>query len=167
MNNIELKDFPPSAKLFIGIFTTLMLCICLWVAFIYYVEEGMIEEGTLPLYLQDQNTEAIQLEDVAQEDFKEHLEHNVGLAHTHINGQTLLFFAIGLVFVFTSTIVKMKKATLWLFGISIVVHAIGLSGKGFHWLYNDILTLSGIAILVCILYMAYRIYIDLGKKSTN
>lgn len=90
--------------------------------------------------------------------------HNLGLAHTHINGQTLLFFAMGCLFLFTSARTKIKRMILWVFGVSILFHAIGLTGRHTHWFFDDILAVSGVAILVSICYMALIIFMDLARK---
>lgn len=240
IDNIRLSELPPYGKLFVALFTTLMLLVGVWAAFIYYVEKGMVDTDHLPAYL-DVPEEAVTGTD--EEEFQEDLhmqedaamlaedsgavlapiwdtnfaglevhvdslsniEHfrqvdeemeaeareygydgdydrpydvdetgeardlrrNVGLAHTHINGQTLLFFAIGLVFLFTSAPPRTKKIVYWLFGISVFLHAVGLSGEGYHWLFDDILAISGVAIVVVIVHMALLIYVDLAKKSTQ
>jgi hypothetical protein len=101
-----------------------------------------------------------------EEDGGEHLRHNAGLAHTHINGQTLLFFAMGFVFLFTSVSARLKKITLSLLAVSIFVHAIGLTGEGFHWFFYSMLVVSGVVILVFLLYMALMVFIDLSRKSS-
>lgn len=216
----RLSDLPPAGKLFVGIFTTLMLAVCLWAVVIYYVEKGMVDDDTeLPAYLtepvteddrqedieaitddpeavlapqwdstlagmeaavdtatmadefrktdSEMYTEAAQLYDDEYEDKHERLEHNVGLAHTHINGQTLLFFAIGLVFLFSSAPVRTKKILYWIFGTSVLLHVIGLTGQGYFRLFDDILALSGLAILLVIAYMAFLIYVDLGKPRSQ
>ncbi len=146
LQNVSLANLPPYGKLFVGIFTTLMLFVCLWAVLIFYVEKGMIVDN-------EHHPES-------QPDF----EHNVGLAHTHINGQTLLFFAIGLVFVFSSTARKTKKLCLWLFGVSVLAHVVGLTSEGYHWVFDDLLAVSGVIILVVIIFMAFRIFVDLGKR---
>ena len=92
------------------------------------------------------------------------LRENVGLAHTHINGQALLFFALGIVFLFSSATPKVKKIVYYVFGVAIVTHAIGLSGEHYHWFFDDILAISGVAIVVVMAYMALMIFVDLGKK---
>lgn len=222
MNNIKLQNLPPYAKIFVGIFTTLMLFICLWAVFLYYVDKGMVSEGTVPPYLMPENSlshehtptqeeiandieilsedslarlapiwdsilagEETSIDSVtiakyftrasetdnadkveSDSDYK-HLRHNVGLAHTHINGQTLLFFTLGFVFLFTSVKPKMKKILLIVFGSAILFHAIGLSGEGFHWFYDDILALSGLTILVIMPYICFLIFMDLLKKPTE
>jgi hypothetical protein len=213
----RLSAFPPFAKLFIGIFATLMLLVCGWAVTIFYVEKGMVEEGERPLYLTregkaDEGIEQQEGADVYAEDSstvlapiwdsdfagqevpvdslteseylrqrylemtaeqdEEHGEHshfreNIGLAHTHINGQTLLFFAMGLVFLFTSAAPRIKKATFWIFGVSVVVHAIGLTGEGYHWFFDTILAISGMAILAAIVYMAIWIYVDLSRSASK
>ncbi|MBD3403255.1 hypothetical protein GF420_10205 [candidate division GN15 bacterium] len=215
---------PRIGKLFVAIFTTLMLLICLWAVFIFYVDKGIIDEDSVPMYLsrtmsgnlagdEEQRREDIEaIEDdsasvlapiwdsalagreatadsatmatrfreaderLTEEaieygpgaeyaNYHEHLRRNVGLAHTHINGQTLLYFAFGLVFLFSSANARIKRTVLWVFGVSIVLHAIGLSGEGFGWFFDDILAVSGVAILVVIAYMALLIYVDLGRKG--
>ena len=114
------------------------------------------------LALYEAETRQMDIED--DDDEHDRLSHNVGLAHTHINGQTLLFFALGLVFLFTSVTPRIKKTVYWVFGVSILVHVIGLTGEGYYWLWDDLLAVSGVAILVVIIYMALLIYVDLGKK---
>lgn len=130
MLNIKLQNLPPFAKLFVGMTTVLMLCVVLWSIIIFYVDKGLIDEGRKPLYLQDTSQQV-------QESHNEYngesqLRHNVGLAHTHINGQTLLYFVLGFLFLFTSTKDKIKKYVYWIFGITVFVHTVGLTGAGFY-----------------------------------
>ena len=178
IENMRLSDLPSYGKVFVAVFTSLMLCVCLWAAFIYSVEKGMVESDRLPAYLtvDDPSTAAGSPEDSPHHEAvggtahdvdangeESALRENVGLAHTHINGQTLLYFAIGLIFLFTAAPAKTKKVVYWLFGFSILVHTIGLSGEGFHWFFDDILALSGVTLVVVIAYMALMIYIDLAR----
>ena len=51
MWNYKLSDLPPYGKLFVGIFITLMLFVCLWAVFIFYVEKGLVDSDNLPEYL--------------------------------------------------------------------------------------------------------------------
>ncbi|MFQ5453467.1 MAG: hypothetical protein ACE5D6_04695 [Candidatus Zixiibacteriota bacterium] len=219
LNNISLSDLPSYGKLFVGLFTSLMLCICFWAMLILYVEKGLVDkdyqfsfftessdkeypveiqkdideilEDSLSVLAPIWNSEHTGSEEVVDsvtmvKNFRErYLEQitkekeieaeekndrkrfrkNLGLAHTHINGQTLLFFAMGLVFLFTSVKVKIKKITLWVFAVAIFTHAIGLAGSTYNWFYDDILALSGAVILVSIFYMAFMIFMDLGKAA--
>ncbi|MCH7690625.1 MAG: hypothetical protein IIA17_06220 [candidate division Zixibacteria bacterium] len=171
--SIKISNLPPYAKLFVGLFTTLMLAVCAWTILILYIQEGMISEEEVPAYVTEPYGQAESADDTKGESETgeasdrpgpEQFEHNVKLAHTHINGQTLLFFAIGLVFLFTSVKPKIKIATLWVFGLSIFVHAFGLAGQHFHWFYDDILAISGFLILGSIAYMAFVIYVNLLEK---
>lgn len=219
MNSIKIQNLPPYAKLFVGIFTALMLCICFWAVFLFYVDKGMVSEGTLPPYLlQDSSssqeelpvqeeivedievlsedslarlapiwdsilsgeetsfdsatmakyfTQNIPSDDVVDDESEtkyEHLRKNVGLAHTHINGQALLFFALGFLFIFTSVNPKIKKIILSIFGVAIFLHAIGLSGEDFHWFFDDILAISGVIILAIIPSICLLIFLDLLKE---
>jgi hypothetical protein len=174
LDNFQIQNLPSYAKLFIGLFTTLMLCVCAWAVLILYVEKGMVSESEVPGYVtqpygsadttkvQEQKSET--RPEPTPEQKRRRLKHNVKLAHTHINGQTLLFFAIGLVFLFTSVKPKSKKIVFWLFAISVVVHNIGLTGEHYNWLYDELIAISGVLILASIAYMALSIYMDLLKK---
>ena len=171
--SIKISNLPPYAKLFVGLFTTLMLCVCSWAMLILYVEQGMIGQDEVPAYVTEPYGEAESTDDsdeiseTGEATDRLSLEHNVKLAHVHINGQTLLFFAIGLVFLFTSVKAKIKKTVFWVFGVSVFVHAIGLTGQHFHWFYDDILAISGFLILGSIAYMAFVIYVNLLQKPTD
>lgn len=171
--SFKISNLPPYAKLFVGLFTTLMLCVCAWAMLILYVHEGMIGQEDIPPYVTDPYGEAEstndskEMSETGESKDRLSLEHNVKLAHVHINGQTLLFFAIGLVFLFTSVKAKIKKTVLWLFGVSVFVHAIGLTGQHYHWFYDDILAISGFLILGSIAYMAFVIYVNLLEKPTE
>jgi len=208
----KLSNLPPYAKLFVAIFTTLMLCVCLWAVWIFYERKGRVTDETpLPAYLQLNASSVKQLPNEVKQDLDEiisdslavtapkwdsesrgeekridsadlatiahkatqpdderraqrRFNHNLGLAHTHINGQTLLFFGIGLVFLFTSAAPKLKKIINWVFGLSILAHGVGLTGQGFCWFYDDLLSLSGVVLLLTIAYMAFLIFVDLARK---
>lgn len=237
LNDIKLRNLPSYGKLFVGMTTTLMLGVVLWSIFIFYVDKGLIDEGTVPLYMQQQvdeltheddpvlyhealgeeaevilddslaelapdwdsdfveetvpidsaemvkkfeerddelsgTEEAIVPDDDAFEDddtieyydWKEHLRDNVGLAHTHQNGQTLLYFVMGLLLLFTSIKNKQKKILLWVFGIIIFTHTIGLSGEGFHWFFDDLLAISGVGLLLVIPFICFVIFAELLKE---
>ncbi len=227
LDKYRLSNLPGYGKLFVAIFTTLMLLVVFWAMFIFYVSRGMVGEDTkLPAYLTDdaqvvgtQEADSIadidlqETADQLQEDseavlapmwdsdfagrevhvdsatnvekFRERdaqmrtgnqrpddddkpdFEENVGLAHTHVNGQTLLYFAMGFVFLFTSASPKIKKTVYWIFGISILLHAIGLTGQGYYGIFDDILAISGVALLVIIVYMTLLIYVDLGHSPNK
>ena len=219
MFNIHLQDLPPYGKLFVGIFTALMLCVSLWAVLIFYVEEGIVDQNRLPAYLSssaelqrqkdieeitadsqsvvvpiwdsslvgqeekvdtatmeqkfrssDSEQEANAVDTISQVESRKdkirQLRKNIGLAHTHINGQTLLFFAMGLVFLFTSVKPKVKKVVYWIFGVAVFLNSIGLSGKGFYSVFNGISSVSEVVILIVIIYMAFLIFVDLSQKSS-
>lgn len=164
LERYQLSYLPPYARLFVALVTSLMVLICLWAMFILYVEKGMIisdaSNDTERQTHHDVEQQALQAE---PEEFGQRLRRNVGLAHVHINGQTLLFAVMGMMFLLTSVSSKNKSRILALFAIVIVLHAVGLSGEHLHWFFDDILALSGVAILVLMLYMALRVFVDLAK----
>ena len=231
LDNIRLSDLPPYGKLFVAIFTTLMLLVVFWAVFIFYVSKGVVDTDHLPAYLTEESedvspadsaqadfqrqedAEVIQEDSLAvlapiwdstlkgreadvdsvtnierfrtrdsemaldeardqgEYDYEEYGEsrfrHNLGLAHTHVNGQTLLYFAMGLVFLFTSVPPKIKKIVYWVFGVAVLLHAIGLTGQGYYGVFDDMLAVSGVALLVIIVYMALLIYVDLGRSRSS
>ena len=226
MEQFRLQNLPSYAKLFVALFTTLMLLVVAWSMVIFYVDKGMVEEGSRPDYydqwgaqsdspaISDSEATAINVDvdaisgdedavlapiwdsavagkelhvdsatmksafaDKERQSDQEALEpvpdsvpfyaqlrRNVGLAHTHVNGQTLLFFSLGLIFLFTSVSSGRKKLVLWIFAVAVLTHAIGLTGETFSWFFDDILAVSGVTLLVVIAYMAFLIYVDLAKK---
>ncbi len=95
------------------------------------------------------------------------LRENLGLAHTHVNGQTLLFFALGLLYCLTSQSAGRKKLLLGLFGGLVLLHNGALVGRGFHPLFDDLLMISGIGLLSVIIYYAAAIAIDLARPITQ
>jgi hypothetical protein len=74
---------------------------------------------------------------------------------------------MGFLFLFTSAKPKVKRMILLVFGVSVPFHAIGLSGRHTHWFFDDVLAVSGVAILVSICYMALVIFMDLARKRTR
>ena len=223
IDQFQLRNLPTYGKLFVALFTTLMLLVIMWAALIYLVEKGRVtvkdplaymkesaveqRERDIEAILADPNSvlapiwDSIMAGREAEVDSislaiffakadsilsaqrtdslvqsgpyryaprsQEHFRRNVGLAHTHINGQTLLYFAIGLIFLFSSAAPKTKKIIYWLFGVSIVLHVVGLTGEGFGSAWDDLLAISGVVLLVMIAYMAFVIYMDLGKKPIH
>ena len=90
---------------------------------------------------------------------------NFKLSHVHLNGHTALFFALGVIFFFSTVPDKTKKLVYIVFGIAILVHAIGLAGLD-SCIYGKILVyVGGAPLLASILYMVYRIFGDLRKRE--
>ncbi|MEK7775600.1 MAG: hypothetical protein AAB305_06930 [Candidatus Zixiibacteriota bacterium] len=215
-DSYRLWMLPHYAKVFVGLFTTLMLCVCFWASWIFYLENGRVEESNLPAHVIDQPSitgQTSEQEGEPEQDIEEiltdssavmapiwdethrgeeqrldsadlmlkmqeqekraenqqreadrpPLRENIGLAHTHINGQSLLFFALGLIFLFTSVSPKIKTAMVSTFGLAVILHNIGLSGRGFSPVFDDILAISGVLILFSIVYMALMIFAELAK----
>jgi len=227
MLNIKLQNLPPFGKLFVGTTTVLMLCVCLWSMIIFYVDKGLVDEDSIPLYLQEKplphqtmptgqeiedDIEKLSNDSLAElapmwdnihkgENIKvdsatmaqkfpvrdsqlarlydnnkneiynnksehegeSHIRHNVGLAHTHINGQTLLYFVLGFLFLFCSAKDKIKIFVYSVCGLAVFMHTVCLTGEGFHWLFDDLLALSGVTLLAVIPYMCLLIIVDLFK----
>jgi hypothetical protein len=90
---------------------------------------------------------------------------NLKLSHLHLNGHTALYFALGLVFLFTTVPDKRKKQIYWIFGIAIILHTLGLLGLD-YCIYAKILTIiGGVPLLLSILYMVLKIFGDLRRRA--
>lgn len=233
LDKFRLNNLPGYGKVFVGLFTALMLVVAGWAAFLVYFEkvvemdeyydESYTEEAWNGDEEYTNNNEAI-AEEARQEDagllaedseavlapiwdstfagrevqadsvsnvehFRDRdkemavegevpmddndevglyeegdFEENVKLAHTHVNGQTLLFFAIGLVFLFTTVSGGIKKTLYWIFGPAVLLHLVGLAGQGYGEFYEIALVVSGSAILLSLAVMAVLIFLDLGRK---
>ena len=77
----------------------------------------------------------------------------------------LLVSAFGLVFLFTSAKMKVKRFVLWLFGLSILLHAASLSLRGWYPFVDNVLMINGVALLLLVGYMSYKIYMRFAKRS--
>ncbi|MFZ5979920.1 MAG: hypothetical protein ACOYVF_04750 [Candidatus Zixiibacteriota bacterium] len=223
MEKFYLNNLPGYGKVFIGVFTALMLAVCFWAMFIVYIElfeemeDSLAEAVTSEINrtINEHNADLQRQEDAELlaedsdavlapiwdstfagaevrvdsisnvEHFRERdsemaanvyndeydydaevadLEENVKLAHVHVNGQTLLFFAIGLVFLFSTASPGVKKIIYALFGPAVLLHAIALTGDGFGEIYEILLYISGSVILLSITVMAACIFLDLRRK---
>ncbi|MCX6826123.1 MAG: hypothetical protein NTV06_02475 [candidate division Zixibacteria bacterium] len=89
---------------------------------------------------------------------------NLKLSHVHLNGHTALFFALGLVFMFSTVSAKKKKIVYWIFAIGIILHAIGLIGLDYSIYAGILIFIGGVPLLASILYMVFKIFGDLRKK---
>jgi len=78
--------------------------------------------------------------------------------------QALLLLAFGAIFLFTSARMKVKRRVLWLFGLSALVHAAGLSARGHYPVLDNILLVSGTVMFSLMAYMCYAIYVDLTRS---
>jgi len=76
----------------------------------------------------------------------------------------LLVSAFGLVFLFTSAKMKVKRFVLWLFGLSILLHAASLSLRGRYPFVDNVLMINGVVLMVLIGYMCYKIYSSFARK---
>ena len=65
--SIKISNLPPYAKLFVGLFTTLMLAVCAWTILILYVQEGMISEEDVPAYVTEPYGQAEATDDTKAE----------------------------------------------------------------------------------------------------
>jgi hypothetical protein len=44
------------------------------------------------------------------------------------------------------------------------MHVAGLTGQGYHWIWDDLLAVTGVLMLIVMIYMAMLIFVDLGKS---
>jgi hypothetical protein len=219
-DSFRLSHLPSYAKLFVAIFTTLMLCVCLWAMWIVYERKIAEEDQPAPIVNVTDSTSvditkvprdaqheineiandsqavlspmwdsqtAGQEKKITNEDIKRmakqaiaesdsvkagsqdnnQFSENLGLAHVHVNGQTLLFFAMGFIFLFSSASPKIKKVIYITGGIGVLCHTIGLMGDEYGVGYTVLLGIGAIALLSTIGFMALRIYLDLQQNPAG
>lgn len=211
INGLRLAGLPGYARLFVALFTALVLCVVLWAGWLFVAEGGQegrdgyraettegdeaeiaddideIESDSAAVRApiwdteyagEDQPFDSSELHAVLEfaawpeagesdEGSENAVIDDVRLAHARAGRLTLLFFGIGLVYLFSSAGAGTKKVVYWVFGLSIPVYAAGLSARQVHWIFDAALVVSGAVILVVILYMAVRIFRDLASNSAT
>ena len=190
-NDFNLTKLPPCGKLFVGLFTFLILAVFFWAATLATMDSGLFKEEESEEYDYRADMETILSDDEAVtapnwadsgeqepidesnvDEFKEpgeespwkNFEDNLKLSHVHLNGHTALFFGLGAIFFFSTVSYKTKKVVYWIFGIAILLHAIGLAGVD-SCPYGKILSyIGGVPLLLMILFMSFKIFGDLRRK---
>ncbi|HUV31725.1 MAG TPA: hypothetical protein VMY05_11645 [Acidobacteriota bacterium] len=209
INGLRLAALPGYARLFVALFTALVLCVVLSAVWLFMADEGRegwncyradtteVDEAEIaddideiesdsasvraPIWDtehagEDQPFDSSELQavleyatlpeaDESDEGGENAVMDDVRLAHARAGRLTLLFFGVGLVYLFSSAGAGTKKVVYWVFGLSIPVYAAGLSARQVHWIFDAALAVSGAAILLVILYMAVRIFRDLASKG--
>lgn len=204
-----LSSFPPITRLFVGLFTTLVLLGCLWAGWLFVVEWSDVGDADLsyPLTSEDeidaiaadtaaalapiwdtnhagepepvdsgvidtmeefsdlvQGYDGVGNDDEYQEPLDYLIRRNLDQALVQLSIQTLLFIALGTIFLLVSMRSWLKKFLLWVFAAAIMVNAVGLSGAGIHWFFDYLLTAARLVLLVVVLYICVMIYVELGKS---
>ena len=78
--------------------------------------------------------------------------------------QAILFAAFALIFLFTSAKMQLKRLVLWLFVLTVAIHACGLTLRGRYEWVGIVLMVNGIALLLLVGYMSYKIYTRFVRK---
>ncbi len=89
---------------------------------------------------------------------------NFKLGHAHINGQSLVFFTVVLLFVFTGASSGSKKLWSLILALSIIIHTLGLFYQH-KPPFDIILRVSGTLFAVATAVMGFFIIKDIAKKS--
>ncbi|UCD93619.1 MAG: hypothetical protein JSU69_07555 [Candidatus Zixiibacteriota bacterium] len=110
-----------------------------------------------------------EFEDFVEEEyaltFWEKLKENLEWAMEHLATHALLFFAVGLVFIFTTYSPGTKRFFIWVLMLLIVLHVLGMSGSGFCTPANILMWVFGPILLVWLLIMDVMILANLKKKG--
>jgi len=96
--------------------------------------------------------------------FWEKFEENMEISMEHFSSEVLLFFAVGMVFLFTGYGGATKRFFYIFLAVLIVLHAFGVAGYGFCWPADIIMYVIGPIILLTLLVIAVMILKDLGRK---
>jgi len=195
LGEFSLAKLPSHGKLFVALFTVLFLVVIIWSAVVAALNAGLFgdfeyygdyeaatdfeaamadsESVTAPDWADSGEQVPIQPEDTLK--FKEYeetrlpfairLKDNVEWALEHVSTQALLYFAVGLLFMFTSYGVKTKRFFFWTVSILIFLHVLGLTGHGFCWPANFLLYACGALILILMFVMGVMVLRDLKRKA--
>jgi small-conductance mechanosensitive channel len=110
-----------------------------------------------------------EFEEYAEEEyalsFWEKLKENLEWAIEHLSSQALLFFTVGLVFMFTTYSAGTKKFFIWILMILIVLHVLGITGFDFCLPANILMWVFGPLLLVWLLIMDVMILANLRKRG--
>lgn len=187
--NFQLSTLPEYSKTFALLFCLLVLGIIMWMILLGFMHAGILgthndpglSENTVKMEGMLAESEGVTesvwddtLGILAEDDEFEHavddlsdewamFQENVEWTLEHVGVQSLLFFAIGFLFMGTGIAGKTKKRIYWSGFVLIVLHMLGLSGCGFCTPANILLYVTGPLILV--VFFAMTIMIMIGLKS--
>lgn len=189
--DFRIHELPPYGKTFVGLFCILVLIVLVWMTMLGLLHAGLIgyhyedcpttntlkmeamlatQEATVdPLW--DDSGEVLVNNDPLFQEKAGHLSNwhifrdNLEWAIEHAGTQTLLFFALGLVFMFTTYSDKAKKRMYWIGFILIALHVIALSGCGFCLPANILVYTSGPLLLLVFAIMSIMVLANLKKKT--
>lgn len=189
--DVRISGLPPYGKTFVGLFCILVLVVLVWMTMLGFLHAGLngyhyedcLTDNTLKMEAMLATQKATvdppwnDSGEVTENDsplmprdsghlsnwhiFRNNLEWAIG----HAGIQTLLFFALGLIFMFTAYSDKAKKRMYWTGFILITVHVIALSGCGFCLPANILVYTSGPLLLIVFAIMTIMILVNLKKKS--
>ncbi len=227
LNDFNLSKLPGYGKLFVALYTLLVILVVIWMTILGAMEAGIIGDmgpyddemelaGEYEPYDDNEDEEAAaaedydelliedsavtppqwgdsgEQEDIAmadtemfagpeeEEEYEEeyegyvededitfwlHFNENMRAAIEHLSSQAMLFFGLGIFFLFSGYSKGTKKLFFWILGILIGLHLLGISGQGFCW-PADLLTYSaGPLILIGFFIMGIMILAGLGQKN--
>jgi len=95
------------------------------------------------------------------EKFRENMEWSMG----HLSTQTILFFALGFLFVLTTYSAGIKKLFIWLLAIFTIVHAFGIAGFEFCRPATMFTWIGGLLLLIIMFIMSLMILVNVRKKA--
>jgi hypothetical protein len=196
--NFNLTKLPPYGKVFVGMFTALMVAVFIWAGTLATIESGIFgndedQKAAVDNYDYEADMETITADSLAvsapnwadsgqeepidgddlgdfaantdQKSTWDKFNDNLRLSHVHLNGHTALYFALGVIFLFSTATPGWKKLVYWVFGIGIMIHTLGLASID-TCPYGKVLTLiGGPPLLLSILFMVFIIFSDLRKKG--
>ncbi|MEW5924838.1 MAG: hypothetical protein AB1746_12715 [Candidatus Zixiibacteriota bacterium] len=97
--------------------------------------------------------------------FWEKFKENMEWAIEHLSTQTMIFFGLGLLFIFTTYSAGVKKFFLWFPALLIFLHALGISGYDFCWPAKFFIWVCGPLLLITLFIMSLMILTNVRKKG--
>jgi|GEM_PF-6051561 len=195
MNWPNIRNFPVSARVLIAIYTMLMGCILVVALALSSWHHGLVTEKDIarkgsaaaPAVVAPKLDDASAVKAAAKPDDGQSsgvmiepdsdatvkvkvtewfIYENFKLGHTHLNGQSLIYFSLIILFMISSASEKMK--ILWgvLLAISIIVHTFGL-----FFMHKDLfammLRFSGGLLALSVTVMCAYIFVDTVKRPVT
>jgi len=126
-------------------------------------EQKQIESEDIPEY--EEYAEEQFSEDEYALTFWEKFEENIEWSMGHLSTQTLLFFALGLLFIMTTYSAGVKKFFLWLLALLMILHTLGITGIDFCWPAQLLTWVGGPMLLIVLFIMDLMILVNLRQKA--
>lgn len=185
MNWPNIRNFPVSAKTLIALYTLLMGSVLVVALSLSAWHHGLVSEktaakastaaaapaGKIELKPDDGQSSGVVIEPDSESTIQVKTQdwfvyENFKLGHTHLNGQSLVYFSLMLLFLMSTASERSKIIWGVLFVLSVVLHTFGLFFMHKEF-FGFLLRASGGLLSLVITVMSIQIFVDSIKKPAN